>query len=126
MAIAGRKRSPTVLKLVKGNPGKRPLNAAEPLPTGRPTPLKPLTGRPLALWRRFISRAYWLTEFDSAKAYLWCHMTAEIEVDPAAVLAARISTWRALGSELGMDPASRARLGSDTPPAKDGVDSYFS
>jgi P27 family predicted phage terminase small subunit len=29
----GRKPLPTVLKLVRGNPGKRPLNDAEPVPT---------------------------------------------------------------------------------------------
>ena len=30
--MRGRKPSPTHLKLVKGNPGKRPLNVSEPEP----------------------------------------------------------------------------------------------
>lgn len=125
MAVAGRKPTPMALKLVTGNPGHRPLPVGEPTPSGRPKPLKPLEGRPLALWKRFISRAWWLTEFDSAKAHLWVHMTAEIEDDPAAVLAARISTWRALGSELGLDPASRARMGGTPPAKKSRAESYF-
>ncbi len=37
MARDGRRRKPTSLKLIEGNPGKRPLNDAEPKPPpGRP------------------------------------------------------------------------------------------
>ena len=32
MATRGRKPKPTALKLLEGNPGKRPLNANEPIP----------------------------------------------------------------------------------------------
>lgn len=37
----GPKPKPTHLKLVEGNPGKRPLNNAEPQPTRGPIPLPP-------------------------------------------------------------------------------------
>ena len=32
MAIRGRKPKPTALKLLEGNPGKRPINEHEPIP----------------------------------------------------------------------------------------------
>ena len=32
MAVRGRKPKPTAIKLLEGNPGKRPLNESEPLP----------------------------------------------------------------------------------------------
>ena len=122
--LSGRKPKPTALKLVTGNPGRRPLNAADPLPTGRPRPPIPMDGRPAALWRRYIAKAWWLADADSPKAWLFCHLQAEAEADPAAMTAARIGQLRALGSELGFDPASRARLGT-APPAKGGAASYF-
>ena len=36
MASRGRKPKPTAIKKLKGNPGCRPLNIAEPKPTGSP------------------------------------------------------------------------------------------
>jgi P27 family predicted phage terminase small subunit len=42
--MAGRKPVPTALKILRGNPGRRPLNQNEPSPTvGVPAPLKALT-----------------------------------------------------------------------------------
>jgi hypothetical protein len=100
--------------------------ANEPTPKGRPKPPKPLQGRPLALWRRFITPAWWLSEFDAPKAWLWVHLQAEAEMDPAQMTAARIAQLRALGSELGFDPASRTRLGGDPRNPKDDLDwKYF-
>lgn len=124
MAVAGRKPKASVIKLVTGNPGRRPLNAAEPIPTGRPTPPKPLSGRPLVLWRRYISRAWWLTEFDAPKAWAWVHLHAEMEDDPKAFLSSRLAQLRALGSELGLGPASRARFGAPPEKKTKGAD-YF-
>ncbi|MDH5327993.1 MAG: phage terminase small subunit P27 family [Gammaproteobacteria bacterium] len=36
MGKRGRKPKPTQLKLIEGNPGKRPLNTSEPVPKGEP------------------------------------------------------------------------------------------
>ena len=115
MAISGRKPKATVVKLVTGNPGRRPLNAADPMPTDRPRPPIRMSGRPAALWKRYIAKAWWLADADSPKAWLWCELQAQAEADPVGFLSARIAQLRALGSELGLDPASRARMG--TPPA---------
>jgi hypothetical protein len=112
MAIRGQKPTATILRLAAGNPGKRPIAAGEPEPGGvieRPDKLK---GKPGALWDRFIARCHWLTWADGPKALMWCHMQAQFERDPDGMIAGRISQLRALGSELGLDPSSRARLGT--------------
>ena len=124
MAVRGTKPTATVIKLVTGVRKSR-VARAEPQPKGRPVPPTPLTGRPLALWKRFISRAWWLSSADGPKAWLWCHLQHEAEVAfgppladgtlPEPMISARIGQLRTLGSELGMDPGSRARFG--TPPA---------
>jgi P27 family predicted phage terminase small subunit len=41
MGMRGRKPTPTVLKLLNGNPGKRPINANEPIPEPLPTDCPP-------------------------------------------------------------------------------------
>ena len=112
MATRGRKPQATVVKLVTGNPGNRPIPEGEPLPDGRPECPKSLTGRARRYWEQYIDKAFWLTFADTQKAVMWCHLAAEFERDPERMIAARIGQLRALGSELGFDPASRARLGS--------------
>jgi hypothetical protein len=109
--MKGRKPKPTVLRLVTGNAGKRPLPAPDPLPAGtveRPAKLK---GKPGELWDRFITRAFWLTWADSPKASMWCHLQAEFDRAPAKMMASRVAQLRALGSELGFDQAARVRMG---------------
>jgi len=125
MAISGRKPTPTVVKLVTGRRGRLGVNPAEPRPTGKPRPPVRLSGRPKVLWSRFIAKAWWLTEADSPKAWLWVHLQTEAEENLTEMNAARIAQLRALGSELGFDPASRARLAVGSPPAADPVARKF-
>lgn len=66
------------------------------------------------LWDTWIVRCFWLTWADTPKALMWCHLQAEFERAPFRMKSARIGQLRALGSELGLDPASRARLGTAT------------
>ena len=126
MAIRGRKPNATIIQLATGRRGRLQRTDAEPMPQGRPSPPVPLTGRPAALWRRYVARAPWLTAADGPKAFAWCHLTAEFEEDPRAMLSARIAQLRALGSELGFDPASRARLGAAAPAKRNAAAKYFS
>ena len=121
MAIAGRKPTADVIRITQG---RKPKNPGAPQPNSRPKPPVPMEGRPAALWRRYVAKAWWLTDFDSPKAWLWCHLTAEAEANPTGLLAAKVSQLRSLGSELGMDPASRARFGAPPPPA-DELDHFF-
>ena len=51
MARRGPKPKPTILKILEGNPGRRPLNTAEPKPpSGLPPCPAALTGRSRELW----------------------------------------------------------------------------
>jgi P27 family predicted phage terminase small subunit len=75
-AMRGRKPRPTYLKLVTGNPGKRPLNAAEPKPkTGIPAPPAELSGDAKAEWRRVAHHLHALgilTTADRAALAAYC------------------------------------------------------
>ena len=112
MAVRGRKPKPAHLKLVEGNPGKRSLSVDGPAAEGRPIKVPKLKGRASKLWAEVVERCWWLAEADSYKLGMWCHLEAEFEQDPLRMIASRISQLRGLGSELGMDPASRVRLGT--------------
>ena len=128
MATRGRKPKPTHLRLVLG--GKKPTapgarNGATAVgPAVKP---KGLTAGAAKCWDRTISQAHWLTWADADKAALWCFLQAEFEASKGAMIAARIGQLRALGSELGLDPASRARLGVDFagPDGADPADEFF-
>jgi hypothetical protein len=127
MAIRGRKPTSTVVKLAMGNPGKRKLPRGEPVPVGTPERPEKLSGSPALLWDAFIARAHWLTWADGPKALMWCHLQCEFEQSPKNMVASRIAQLRALGSELGLDPASRARLDVSCQAEKlDPADKYFS
>jgi P27 family predicted phage terminase small subunit len=70
MSPRGRKPTPTHLKLVRGNPGKRPVNQAEPKPqVVLPSPPAELSEDALAEWHRVaaeLHRLGILTEVDRA------------------------------------------------------------
>ena len=63
------------------------------------------------LWSAYIMPAHWLTKFDEPRAHIWCVLQAKFLAEPKLFNAAMISQLRALGSELGLDPSSRARMG---------------
>jgi hypothetical protein len=119
----GPKPRATVVKLVTGNPGKRRLPKDEPRPDGRPKPPKPLSGRALALWKGYVSPAWWLSRADGQTAYMWALMAAEFEDAPQTMSASRIGQLRMLAQTLGFDPGSRARFG--TPPERGAGSEYF-
>ncbi|MAR55844.1 MAG: phage terminase small subunit P27 family [Rickettsiales bacterium] len=53
--MAGRKRKPTNIKLVTGNPGRRPLKRSEPAPkTGKPSRPAHMSKRAKLAWPKFI------------------------------------------------------------------------
>jgi P27 family predicted phage terminase small subunit len=73
---AGRKPKPTNMKILQGNPGKRPLNRAEPKPTAKiPSCPKTLTGEARKEWRRVtkeLAQLGLLTAIDRAVLALYC------------------------------------------------------
>ena len=87
---AGRKPTPTNLKILHGNPGKRPLPVNEP----KPAPLAPKCPRWLNKeakkeWRRIapqLERLGLLTELDMANLAGYCHSYAQM-IEAQAYLA---------------------------------------
>lgn len=73
---SGRKPTPTALKLVKGNPGKRALNKREPkLPGARPAPPPFLCADGLREWGRVVETLHTvglLTHLDAAALGAYC------------------------------------------------------
>lgn len=135
MAVRGAKPKPHSLKVVTGNPGKRPLPADDTddegkLPEGavREEPLEPpkrLTKLQERHWRRFIDKAWWLTDHDVPKAYAWVCLWCEFLSKPKDMNSARISQMRILASELGLDPGERARMGVSGGSKENPNDKFF-
>jgi hypothetical protein len=109
MAIRGQRPTATIIKLARGNPGRRPI-LGEPIAEGKPVKPPRLRGRPAKLWDEGVRVAPWLAAADGYKLHIWCELQAEFEQDPGRMLSSRIAQLRAVGSELGLDPTSRARL----------------
>lgn len=120
MAIRGRKPKPhSYIQLVSATAPYRsvqedPAVEAEPnYDNGLQSPKK-LPKRQQELWDTYIRKAGWLTEFDVPRAFMWVNLHTEFEKAPHKMQASRIAQLRALGSELGLDPASRTRLAGES------------
>src|SRR5688572_3262407 len=101
MSIRGPKPSAPYVKLVTGNPGRRPINIPS-RPESREGPLDPprkLTEPQSVLWTRFIDAAHWLTEFDAPKAFAWVCLQARHDDDPAEFTGALHGQLRLLASD---------------------------
>ena len=74
--MRGRKPKPTHLKVIEGNPGRRPLNKKEPTPSsGLPSPPNHLCAEAKVEWRRVakVLRAIGvLTTLDRAALAVYC------------------------------------------------------
>jgi P27 family predicted phage terminase small subunit len=134
--MRGRKPKPTRLKLITGNPGKRPLNAREPKPAIRvPTCPAHLNPSAKAEWKRLARQMHVLgmiSELDRAALAAYCQAYgrwAEAERKlketpmllklPSGII--QQSPWLAIAnkqlelmskfmSELGLSPVSRTRV----------------
>ena len=137
MAREGRRPRPTKLKLIEGNPGKRPLNEAEPkAPPGRPIAPPDLSDDAMKEWKYIVPKLDAmgiLTKADRRNLVILCEQvsvfneaTAWIQ-DKGIIVAGRnkgeavknpavqiqrdaarlISTFSRM---FGLDPADRASL----------------
>jgi hypothetical protein len=133
MAIRGPKiKTPFVPKLVTGGPGQAAVEETGPeeIDAGYDNELQPPTKlgrRQQELWETLIRKAPWLTEFDVPRAFMWVHLHTQFEKAPSKMVAGKIAQLRALGSELGLDPASRARIAGEqgSRGKADPADKYF-
>jgi hypothetical protein len=109
--MRGRKPTPTVIKFAKGTLRKARCNSAEPEVIGRPVMPKLCSRRAKVIWHRLIEHAWWLSYFDTHKAFMLCELAAEFETDSRRMSAARISQLRGVCADLGFDRAARSKLG---------------
>lgn len=128
MASVGRKAKPPALKLIMGNPGKRPIKADPAFTHNAPIdPPVPLSGRKLELWDKYIRNCTWLTQHDAPGAFVWVNLYEQFEADPVFITAGRIAQLRAIASELGLGgPGSRTKFVAGDEAPKDDSEKYFS
>ena len=148
----GRKPTPTNIKLLRGNPGRRPLNDAEPKPpVTLPPPPPELSDAAKKEWRKTgkkLVAAGVMTELDGAMlaAYVvpytrWLEMQAllakssvllkradgTLYINPLVRIARECQEQftRAL-AEFGMSPVSRTRVKATPAEAVDPFDAFLS
>jgi P27 family predicted phage terminase small subunit len=135
--MKGRKPTPTMLKVLSGNPGKRPLNEREPnAPQGVPTPPEWLDDEAKAEWERVsidLAEMGLLSQADRPALAAYCvawsrWVDAEAQVkkygtvvkspdkgfpmkSPYLSIADQaLETMRKLMVEFGLTPSSRSRI----------------
>jgi P27 family predicted phage terminase small subunit len=134
--MRGRKPKPTALKLIEGNPGKRPINGHEPKPSAaRPTCPSHLSPTAKAEWKRLaggLHRIGLLTQADRTALAAYCQaygkwVEAEKRLADTPTLLKmpsgyiQLSPWVTISNkqmelmvkymvELGLTPSSRSRM----------------
>ena len=129
---SGRKKKPTMLKIVTGNPGRRPINANEPEPLPAEV-IAPdwLDEEAKQKWAEILKLCRWITAADSDTLALYCDAhshylkaqrlsirtpvvkTSEGKMIKNPAWTARNEAFhqmRSAGSELGLSPSSRAGI----------------
>jgi hypothetical protein len=81
------------------------------MPEGVPVMPPWLEGEEIKLWDDLVRMCFWLKEPDSAKMAAWCKLQADFPFKWREWTGQTWNQWRSLGGELGLDPASRARMG---------------
>ncbi|GIW48995.1 MAG: terminase [Caloramator sp.] len=136
MATRGRKPKPTALKVIEGNPGKRPLNKAEPKPENK-APKCPswLEKEAKKEWRRMskvLETLGILTEVDAAAFAGYCQAYARWkeaeeflskhgtifktpsgyiqQVPQVSIAQTYLKIMKDFCSEFGLTPSSRSRI----------------
>ena len=115
--MASTRPEPTALKLLKGNPGKRPLNQREPKPKeGFPSPPRWLNGAARTEWFRVkdaMEETGAITKADRAMLLAYCLYYAKFE--ERAKLGETLSPpdmlrMQSLAAEFGLTPSGRSRI----------------
>lgn len=128
----GRPPKPTVLKMLAGNPGKRPINAAEPDSGVIDTDAPPgLSDAAKAHWERLapmLAKSGVLKQSDRDLLFCYCESYATwLEgVREGKLNVSLLSQLRQMLGEMGMTPAARTRIIVDKPKEKeDGKARFF-
>ena len=147
----GRKPKPSFLKILDGNPSRRPFNADEPKPRrGIPDPPEVLQGRAIEEWNRItiiLDDCGAITHADMSLLAVYCQAwdhwydaTEKLQqarpltngksgfpvVSPLMRLhVMATATLRMAWQELGLSPTSRVRLRADISPPKDSLEEFL-
>lgn len=118
--------TPTALKILRGNPGKRALPKHEPKTSGEAVKPKTLSeakdhsleARASLVWDEYAPRYITmgtLTREDEPTFERWCLLKAKLDSDGIDRFPVGLhSVMRSLEAGFGMDPGARARLGGAT------------
>jgi P27 family predicted phage terminase small subunit len=143
--MRGPKPIPSALKVLRGNPGRRPLPVNEPkAPPAELTPPHVLSPVALGEWQRLapiLLASGLLTRLDPMALQMYCESFADwqaarahvaehgtvitnakgiLVASPYVVLAAKAwERMRRMLIEFGMTPSARARVKADDPPTAD-------
>jgi P27 family predicted phage terminase small subunit len=136
MALSGRKPKPTAIKILEGNPGKRPLNDSEPKPMHKTPPCpKWLMPEAKKEWRRLASGLTAmgvLTDVDMAAFSGYCQAYARWkeneefitkngslvrtpsgywqQVPQVSIAQQYLKQMERFAEQFGLTPASRSRI----------------
>ena len=141
--MRGRKPKPTAIKILEGNPGKRPLNDNEPVPTGEipecPTWLLPAAKKEWERVAPILQELGLLTSVDVKVFAAYCQSSARYEQAEAEINELMIENDKGVlrpdplitvahtymkkmieaGSLLGLNPSARSRLSVDKRKSED-------
>lgn len=144
---SGRKKKPTLLKLVTGNPGRRPINPSEPEPPpGEVLAPDWLDEEARKKWAEVVKLCPWITAADTDTLALYCDSyshylkaqrlsirtpvvkTPEGKMSKNPAWTARNEAFqqlRSAGSELGLSPSSRSGITTGERKSHDPAEKYF-
>ena len=123
---------PSALRLLAGNPGKRPINTREPV-TGEIDLMAPpeLSEAAVAHWNRnapMLAKSGVLKQSDRDLLSAYCEAYAAFRdsIDNGKINVPLLGQLRQMLGEMGMTPAARTRIIVDKPAEKeDGKSRFF-
>jgi phage terminase small subunit len=117
--IAGQRPKPARLRVVQGNPGKRPINAGEPQSEPLTGPPKDMSAQHKAIWRQLVQAAppHVLKQADRFLVELTVLLLAQARASGADVSPGIATQLRQCLAEMGMSPSARSRLSVSEPAA---------
>jgi hypothetical protein len=128
--MRGRKPTPTHLKVITGNPGRRPFGSGE-LAGAEPLGNPPADWLPKAkmLWHEVSGQIppQVATKSDRISFEMLVRLVAKVREQPDELTPALAAQVRAACSEFGMTPSARSRLGTTAvqPDPRDPALDYF-
>jgi phage terminase small subunit len=129
--MRGDKPKPTALKLIAGNPGKRPLNRREP--NAGPLDLDPpseLSQEARSHWQRLapmLAASGVMRQSDRDVLALYCesYVVHMANLRDGKLNVSLVGQLRQMLGEMGMTPATRARIVTDKPQGDEAEAKYF-